>query len=204
MSVQAYQTREQFDALPYTREALVEELALLERHMRDGTAQICGCAFDSHLPLIAGLSSEGIKFAESDEERKYYEDLRDWAHARLDDLATEKGYPAEKLIKESRERRLRVRYKEWDGEMDNPKYKHFPELAKRCTFRIEKHQPKEYFDPKSFRTLCPGCPGARCSECPPELECSTRIVIGCKKGEFVSGKCRTKTEIHNIFHGSPK
>ena len=69
-------------------------------------------------------------------------------------------------------------------------------------FHIEKVKPKEYFDSASFRTLCPECPGQRCAECPPELkETASRVVIGCKKGEFEGGKCQIGTEAHVIFHG---
>jgi len=70
-------------------------------------------------------------------------------------------------------------------------------------FEKEQMKPAKYFDPSSFRTLCPECPGQRCSECPSELqETATRVIIGCKKGEFEGGKCRIGTEAHVIFHGS--
>jgi len=79
-----------------------------------------------------------------------------------------------------------------------------PEIPERCEFVEEKVKPKEYFDPASFRTLCPECPMARCAKCPPELECATRIIIGCKAGEFIEGRCRIGTETHVIYHGKPK
>ena len=77
-------------------------------------------------------------------------------------------------------------------------------LLEKCDFTKEMVKSKEYFDPKSFRILCPECPKARCAQCPPELACATRIVIGCKKGEFVEGRCRVGTERHVIYHGKPK
>jgi hypothetical protein len=46
----------------YTETALVEELALLERHYRDGSFRECSCVPEKHLPLIAGLSSEMVMF----------------------------------------------------------------------------------------------------------------------------------------------
>jgi len=75
-------------------------------------------------------------------------------------------------------------------------------IPKQCEFKKEPVKPKGYFDPKSFRTICPECPEGRCSLCPPELACATRIVIGCKEGEFVKGRCRIGTEAHTIYHGT--
>ena len=79
-----------------------------------------------------------------------------------------------------------------------------PEIPEICEFQEEKVRPKEYFDRTSFRTLCPECPMARCAMCPPELACASRIIIGCKTGEFVEGRCRIGTETHVIYHGKPK
>jgi hypothetical protein len=77
--------------LKYTNEALIEELALLERHYRDGSWNVCSCVPEKHLPLIAGLASEGLMFLEAAEnpaERErmkvFYENLADVARkARL-------------------------------------------------------------------------------------------------------------------------
>lgn len=67
----------EFDGLDYTREALLEELSLMERHARDGSAYLGGCACieEKHLLLIAGLASEGVTLAENPEEKKFYMDL---------------------------------------------------------------------------------------------------------------------------------
>lgn len=73
-------------------------------------------------------------------------------------------------------------------------------IPESCSFSKEQIHPKEYFDPDSFRTICPECPEQRCSLCPPEKACATRIIIGCKAGEYVNGRCRIGTETHNIFH----
>lgn len=89
----------------------------------------------------------------------------------------------------------------YPGENPNPK---LAKLEKRCTWTEEKIQPKQYFDPMSFRTLCPECPEKRCALCPPELACATRIIVGCRLGEFVEGRCRVGTETHVIYHGAPK
>lgn len=233
MSISANQDLSKFDALPYTREALVEELGLLERHMRDGTAYICGCAFDSHLPLIAGLASEGVKFAASERERNYYEGLRDWAHKRIGDLETEKGVKAEYLIKESRDRRLAIRYEEFgmkselpekgtglkegtaregsergkgtslsDPQREKRHATRFTRIEKKgCNFWEEKIHHKQFFARKSFRTLCPECPGARCSNCPPSMACATRVIVGCPKGHYRGGKCNVGMETHVVAHG---
>ena len=78
-----------------------------------------------------------------------------------------------------------------------------PEIPEHCEFTKEPVKPKKYFDKDSFRTICPECPESRCSLCPPELACATRIITGCKKGEFVKGECRIGTEAHVIYHGKP-
>ncbi len=82
------------------------------------------------------------------------------------------------------------------GSHDNP-----AEIPERCEFTKESVKPKGYFDPDSFRTICPECPDSRCANCPPELTCATRIIIGCKEGEFVKGRCQVGTEAHVIYHG---
>ena len=63
-----------FDGLEYTRQALLEELALVERHARDGSAVDAGCACieEKHLLNIAGLASEGVTLATDLKEKEYY------------------------------------------------------------------------------------------------------------------------------------
>ena len=89
--------------------------------------------------------------------------------------------------------------------MENPNPE-LAELEKQCTWTKEEVKPAEYFHPESFRTLCPECPQARCALCPPELACATRIIIGCPKEAWdtETKRCRTSTEKHVIYHGSPK
>jgi len=81
-----------------------------------------------------------------------------------------------------------------------------PEIPPECRFEVEKVKPKEFFDPRSFRTLCPECPQKRCALCPPELACATRIIIGCPSGQWDEEvkRCKVGTETHVIYHGKPK
>jgi hypothetical protein len=73
-----------FDGLDYTREALAEELSLVERHARDGSAVLggCSCIEEKHLLLIAGLASEGVTLATDQAEKEYYMNLAELARAK--------------------------------------------------------------------------------------------------------------------------
>lgn len=64
----------EFDGLDYTRNALLEEISLIERHARDGSAVTAGCACieEKHLLLLAGLASEGVTLAADQAEKEYY------------------------------------------------------------------------------------------------------------------------------------
>lgn len=81
-------TSANFDGLDYTREALEEELALTERHARDGSAVEagCGCIEEKHLLLIAGLASEGVTLAKDQAEKEYYLDLANWARKKRQEI----------------------------------------------------------------------------------------------------------------------
>ena len=74
----------------YTHQALVEELTLIERHARDESWRLCGCIAGKHLPIIAGLSSEGYGFSDSDEERRFMQEIM--TKARLLKRDIDKGY----------------------------------------------------------------------------------------------------------------
>lgn len=63
----------------YTLNALVEQLGLMELHINDGSWKACSCNPEKHLPIIAGLASEGCRFAESQGERAFMQDVRDRA-----------------------------------------------------------------------------------------------------------------------------
>ena len=69
-----------------------------------------------------------------------------------------------------------------------------------CSWQREEITPKEEFDPRSFRVLCPECPEQRCSKCPPELKCATRVLIGCPKGQWdeKTQTCKVSTKVHVI------
>jgi hypothetical protein len=81
-----------------------------------------------------------------------------------------------------------------------------PEIPEYCEFREEKVKPAEYFHPESFRTLCPKCEDKRCAKCPPELACTTRIIVGCPKEYWdeKTKRCKVGTEAHVIYHSRPK
>ena len=63
----------------YTANALIEELALLERHVRDGSFRECSCVPEKHLPLIAGLSSEMVMFVKDEHIEDFYRNLAEVA-----------------------------------------------------------------------------------------------------------------------------
>ena len=71
-----------FNPRDYTINSLMEELYLIERHSKDGSAIEGGCACieEKHLIGVEGLSKEGVLFATSNKEKKFY----DWLapHAR--------------------------------------------------------------------------------------------------------------------------
>jgi len=147
----------------------------------------------------------------------YYRDPRfclecAYTHARdvehhLEDWAKFTPDPAQRLVAgqlRDQQRRIRKRIDEWRMKLGPLPEEELtagnPEIPPECKFWKEEKKPKEYFDPKSFRTLCPECPAARCANCPPELACATRIIIGCKAGEFEAGRCKVGTETHVIYH----
>ena len=89
----------EFDGLEYTRESLLEELSLIERHARDGSAYEAGCSCieEKHLLLVSGLASEGVTLAKDLYEKIYYMNLADLARAkRLEILNAEWEKPIEK------------------------------------------------------------------------------------------------------------
>ncbi|MDI6905672.1 MAG: hypothetical protein QMD13_09370 [Candidatus Bathyarchaeia archaeon] len=133
-----------------------------------------------------------------------YQHARDTEHHLEDWLKFTKKEEQRKTADELRrqQRVLRKKIDEWriKLETENPETEN-PEIPEECTFTKEQVKPKQYFDPASFRVICPECPEKRCSLCPPELACATRIVIGCQKGQFIKGKCRIGTETHVVYHG---
>ncbi len=93
-----------FDGLDYTRETLLEELSLMERHARDGSAfeAGCSCIEEKHLLLIAGLASEGVTLAKDQAEKEYYMWLAEEARALRQQIINadwKKASPAHSLSK---------------------------------------------------------------------------------------------------------
>ena len=105
-------------------------------------------------------------------------------------------------IMEGSEKRFEALAEWHPWETSNPSNPVDPGIPKKCDFKKEPVKPKGYFDPDSFRTICPECPERRCALCQPELACATRIITGCREGEFVDGRCQVGTEAHVIYHGS--
>jgi len=70
-----------------------------------------------------------------------------------------------------------------------------------CAQRLED---PAHFDKRSFRTMCPKCPGGECDRCAElgiELDDTTHLVIGCPKGEYdpKSDVCKTSTRGQTIL-----
>ncbi len=110
----------------YTLEALKEELALMERHLRDGSWHLCSCNPEKHLPLLAGLSSEGFGFAEDPEEREFMRQIRD--RARVWRAKIQEGKfndrDADQLRAWARELRHRIEFRKWSGPLEEtPEFK---------------------------------------------------------------------------------
>ncbi len=103
----------------YTFETLVEELFLMERHIRDGSWRLCSCNPEKHLPGVAGLASEGLGFAETDKERNFMECLMSQARVFKAKIRSGKYGTQEDMnaIKDwAREARHRLVAKNWAGE----------------------------------------------------------------------------------------
>ena len=103
----------------YTFLALTEELALMERHLRDGSWTLCTCNPEKHLPLVAGLASEGFGFAEKTDEKEFMRRIRDRARIWRDKIQNGKfsQEDADKMRAWARELRHRIEFKQWTGEM---------------------------------------------------------------------------------------
>ena len=79
---------EKFDGHDYTERSALEELLLIERHCRDGSAIKAGCACieEKHLLTLAGLSSEMPTLAKFDGEKEYYMELAAWARQKREEI----------------------------------------------------------------------------------------------------------------------
>jgi len=161
----------------YTLEELGKQLALLENHFKQfGTLGDEAFCLDCLYKHL--LTIEGL----AEEGMSFTNDEEEiLAFAKMAQMAREMRKAVQHALSESNSER---------------------EIT--AEFWTEKVKPKEYFDPHSFRILCPECPNARCALCPPELYGKAhRIVIGCKKGYFKEGICQIGTEVHVIYHPHP-
>jgi len=163
--------------LPVCVDCQVKHAVDLKAHVEPGTPR-----YEEVAKIVEGIRRD---LTMSPEQMREYEKIREIEH-KLEDY-----------LRVVRDARHELQQKTVPEELREPN----PRIPEKCRFEKEVKLPKEHFDPKSFRTLCPECPQARCSLCPPELACATRVIIGCRKGEFVEGKCRVGTETHVIFHG---
>ena len=114
---------EKFDGHDYTERSVLEELLLIERHSRDGSAIQAGCACieEKHLLTLAGLASEMPTLAKSKDEAEFYMNLA-------------------KLAREKREEILDANFKGGDpagpkGEDDPPA--HVSAKMERCRREVE-------------------------------------------------------------------
>jgi hypothetical protein len=108
---------------PYTLNAMVEELTLVERHLRDGSWKLCRCNPEKHLPMLAGLASEGYGFAEEADEKEFMRLVRDYSRIMREKIEDGKftDADAEGLRAWAREMRHRIEYKKWRETIpDNP------------------------------------------------------------------------------------
>ena len=111
------------DDRTYTHNSLVEELFLIERHLRDESWRLCTCNQEKHLPGIAGLGSEGQGFSESEDEREFMRKLQGRARIWKDKIKSGKftDNDADELRSWARQLRHRIEWKQWTGEMEeNP------------------------------------------------------------------------------------
>jgi len=215
------------DALQYTYDTIYEQLALLELHMKDAQHPemdkwFCQECAIKHIKSLSGLAKEGLGFSDEEMDVSYFKELLAKTSEWLEDLKAERW---RKIAHEARMLRKKLlecetceepepedikAYYEAEKEIEAGKLKslnnpHNP-IPEYCHFTPEVINPKEMFDPRSFRTLCPECPEARCSLCPPELRCATRIIVGCPKPYWdeEKGVCRVGMKAHVIYHGKPK
>jgi hypothetical protein len=78
----------EFDGHDYTERSVLEELLLIERHARDGSATQAGCACieEKHLLTLAGLASEMPTLSKDDAEKEYYMKLAELARAKREEI----------------------------------------------------------------------------------------------------------------------
>jgi len=102
----------------YTLNAILEELAIAERHCRDESYKSCTCLGEKHLYLLAGLASEGYGFAESLDEKEFMRQLQVRArkfNADLKGMKFKSSKDYDVLRAWLREQRHRLEERNWKG-----------------------------------------------------------------------------------------
>ena len=63
-----------FEDRKYTLDSIVKQAVLMELHGKDGSAvdADCGCVESKHTFMMEALAEEGVGFAESDQERAFF------------------------------------------------------------------------------------------------------------------------------------
>jgi hypothetical protein len=79
---------EKFDGHNYTETSVLEELALSERHARDGSAVQAGCSCieEKHLLVLSGLASEMPTLTQDKDEAAYYLRFADLMRAKRQEI----------------------------------------------------------------------------------------------------------------------
>ena len=94
----------------YTVDKLLKNLALLEEHAKDYTAQpsdFCVECMEKHLLTISGLAEEGIGFFGA-QEGKWFGQIVQWADAQRVNLDAMDAQRAEKLVEAARDFRKKL------------------------------------------------------------------------------------------------
>ena len=77
-----------FDGEKYTNDSLIEELLLIERHCKDGSAAKahCSCIQDKHMKTVIALAKEGKPLTKNVKLKGFYESLQAYGEKRLQSI----------------------------------------------------------------------------------------------------------------------
>lgn len=115
----------EFNAEDYTNNSLIEELLLIERHAKDGSAAKakCSCIQDKHLKTVIALAKEGKPLTQNSKLLSFYNSLQDWAEKRLESVYDH----VKKTNSEAEENvfydNLAVEVREWRISLENEDFK---------------------------------------------------------------------------------
>ena len=75
-----------FDATKYQPEALIDELLLIERHCKDGSAAKakCACIQEKHMRTLVALAKESVPLMP--DKSAFFHALSDWGELRLQSI----------------------------------------------------------------------------------------------------------------------